>query len=178
VGGVVPVEGDSLDFTDFSGTVDNDHPAGTVFRAINISKGTVRFAGNPLGIFDRIDVTGLYAFGIVNGLFNDVTLYEPATFSSENSATYLAVEGTLDLNGNTLILDGAGWSRIKGPIVGPGEIIVRQSHRWIDSASHFDGSITIESGDGPINYLEFTGPLTVFDGATSLKSGAHSGRSK
>lgn len=168
VGDIAPNPGDDLAFP--AGVIKlnsiNNFPANTAFSTLQISGLGYQISGNAINLADRISATLPF---VASG--PDTAISLPVTLTAANTierldvgSTNFIIAGAVNLNGNTLDLEPAGFNGITfgntSSIIGTGNVTQSGNGTTIFNGTNtFAGTTTVNSGTLTVNGQ--TGTVTV-----------------
>jgi autotransporter-associated beta strand protein len=139
---ISPVAGDDLVFGASPRTTSNNNfIAGTTFNTITLGLGGNILSGNGVSLNAGLSMTG----GIIN--LSSIKLNSAQTFSSVSGGG--AINSAIDLNGNTLTIDGPGTIQFNGAVTGSAGVIKNGSGRmdlFGSTANTYIGQTKINDG--------------------------------
>lgn len=170
-GNIAPGAGDDLVFnTGTRSPSNNDYASGTTFNTLTMGLGGHIISGNGIALNAGLSFTG----GLVN--LASIKLNSSQIFSA-GSGQGGSVNSAIDMNGQTLTVDGAGTLQFHGAISGSGSMIKRGSGRMDlggTSANSFTGATTVNDGLVQLNKTLFLdavpGNLIIGDGVGAANS--------
>ena len=127
----------------------NNYPAGTAFHSIAFSGGGYSVGGAGVGLAAGIVNKATALAGNVLDL--GIRLDAPQTFQNL-SASALAINGPIDLNGNALTVNGPGPISLAGAIDGHGSLEKKGTGTTaLDTSNIYDGGTTVAGGTLEVN---------------------------